>query len=90
MDTPLVVSWHTDYGYQSAIVFDVGSNYIHLMPLENRPLRTRKLPINDRRYLKPLSYKGKQYPVARAKRHFKKHADTFGITKSAKKVLTSM
>ena len=90
MDAPLVVRWHTDYGHVSAIVFDVGSKYIHLLPMENRPLRIRKLLIRDRRYLTPLSYKDKQYTVARAKRHFKQHADTFGITKSAKKVLTSI
>ena len=86
---PLVVRWNSDYGNMSAIIFDVGSKYVHILPMESRPLRTRKIPIDSHR-LTPLTYKGKPYPIARVKKIFKRHAETFGMTVSAKKVLTSI
>ena len=82
-----VVSWHRDEGQVSAIFLTKATKYIRLLPMEGK-LRVVQIPKTDEWRLKPVSLKGKPYPIKRAIRVFRKHAGYFGITASGKRALS--
>jgi hypothetical protein len=84
-----LLSIRTDDGVRSAIVIKTGPTYAHVIWADDRSpgVRVNKVPKAWLRYATPLLYKDKPYPLARAKRLFRKMGKSLGITKSAKKEL---
>lgn len=85
-----MITIHTDEGIRTAIVLGEGPKYVRMIWADDRRpgVRVNKVPKDRmRRDTKPLMYKGKPYPLARAKRHFRNMGRALGITKSARKEL---
>lgn len=61
-----VIDYHSDEGHRTGIVTKVGRKFIYVL-LVDQPLRVKKLPIDEKRYMKELDY-----PVSKAKRKIKK------------------
>lgn len=72
------------------ILFSVGRTKLHALALNVPPVRIVKLDKAERRYLSPLQYKGRPYPLARALRRFHAAGRDLGITQSARVVLRSL
>ncbi len=79
-----------DQNAHALIVVREGRTFLHAVALHWPPVRIVKLPRTERRYLRPLLYKGKPYPIARAVRRFKKAGRALGITKSAADALRAL
>lgn len=82
-----IVDYHTELGHTSALIIDRGTKWMSIIPIESHAVRVRRVPLTEERYMTPATFNGKPYPITRAVRHYKKHAKSFGITKSAKRVL---
>jgi hypothetical protein len=82
-----VMSYHTDAGYYTALVGNKGTKLMTVVIIFDSGVAARRVPIYEERYMKPSLYKGKDYPVSRAIRGFKKAAKSLGITKTAKRAL---
>ena len=82
-----IVDYHTETGHTSTLIVERGRKWMKIIPMESHVVRVRKVKLDQERYMRPLTYKGKPYPVRRAVRHFKNHAKTFGVTKTAARVL---
>jgi hypothetical protein len=84
-----LLSIRTDDGVRSAIVIKTGPTFAHVIWADDRTpgVRINKIPKIWMRYATPLEYKGKPYPLSRAKRLFRKMGRSLGITKAAKKEL---
>jgi hypothetical protein len=82
-----LIKFHTDDGsVRCALIVKVGLKYTSLVWADDRTpgLRVNKVPHDHLRNAPPLLYKGKPYPLTRAKKLLRKMGRTFGITKSAK------
>ena len=86
MDTPICVSWHSDTGNRTAIIVKRGHKFLSLVFMD-KGVRVKRVHLREERYMKPLTYKGKPYPILRAKRHYERHGRMCGITMSAKRAL---
>ncbi len=87
MEANPLISFHTtDGSVRAAMIVKVGQKYTSLVWTDDRKpgVRINKVPHEHLRNSPPLLYKGKPYPLARAKKLFRKMGRTFGITKSAK------
>lgn len=84
-----LIRLRTDEGVRSAIVVKTGPRLAHVIWADDRKpgVRVNKIPKEFLRGATPLEYKGKPYPLNRAKRLFRKMGKSLGITKSAKKEL---
>jgi len=81
-----LISIHTDQGVRSALVLKTGPKMAHVIWADDRNpgVRINKIPKEWLRYARPIEYKGKPYPLARAKRLFRSMGRSLGITKSAR------
>jgi len=82
-----LISFHTDDGsVRCAFIAKVGQKFTSLIWADDRTpgVRINKVPHEHLRNSPPVLYKGKPYPLARAKKAFRKMGRTFGITKTAK------
>lgn len=83
-----LISFRTSDGsVRCSLVVKIGPRLAHLIWLDDRKpgIRINKIPKEQLRGAAPLEYKGKPYPLARAKRHLRRAGQVHGITKSAKK-----
>lgn len=79
-----------DNDSHAALVFKRGRVNLHAVMLHRPPVRIVKIPLGERRYMRPLMFKGKPYPVARAARAFKRAGRELGITKGAAQALAAL
>lgn len=79
-----------DQNAHALLVFKEGRTFLHALALHNPPVRVVKLPRHERRQLRPLLYKNKPYPLARAVRRFREAGRSLGITKRAAIVLRAI
>lgn len=82
-----IVQYHNDLRQATALVVKEGRKLLHIIQIEDRGLRVRKVPKTEARYFKDLTYKGKPYPLRRAIRMYKRAAKTFGATPTVKRIL---
>jgi len=82
-----IVRYHTTTGHTSALIVERGRKWMTIIPMESHAVRIRRVRLSEERNMSPLTYKGKPYPVRRAVKHFKHHAENFGITKTAQRAL---
>ena len=81
MQANTIISIHEDEGVRAALVVTVGPKWVTLLWADSAGMKLRKLK-NGR-----IRYKTLDYPLAKAKRHFRRMCKTFGATKSAKRAL---
>lgn len=74
---------HTDDGYRCALVVTVGPKFTGLIWIDDRSPGVR---INKIRNTE-ITSKALDYPLAKAKRLFRKSGRTLGITKAARRAL---
>lgn len=79
-----------DHEAHALLVVKEGRTWLHAIALHQPPVRLVKLSKLERRYLRPLQYRGRPYPLARALRHFRRAARDFGITESAAAALRAI
>jgi hypothetical protein len=80
-----LVRYHTDNGIRSAFVKQ-GRKFIKVVEID-APIRVRKVPVSDGRYMKPLLRNGEAYSVTRAVNKFLKAGRSLGITDGARRIL---
>ena len=81
-----VVTWRSNEGVRSALLVNEGRKFISLIPVD-LPVRIKKVPLTETKYMRDSEYKGKLYPLKRAVRILKRMGKEGGITKSASKAL---
>jgi len=86
MDKPEILRDHNAHTY---LVFRVARVKMYAIAL-SAPVRVVRLDKAERRYMTPLIYKGKPYPLARAIRHLRVAGKELGITKGARAVLNGL
>jgi hypothetical protein len=64
-----------------------GIKHMHVVQLSDHGVIVKARPIKEEKFLQPLQYKGKPYPLARAVRLFRQRGRELGITESAKNIL---
>lgn len=74
---------------RALLVFKIGRQYLHAVTMDPN-VRLVQLPLDERRYLQPLLYKGKPYPVRRAVRRFLEAGRALGITDGARDALKEL
>ena len=79
-----------DSNAHTLLVFKEGRTYLHAIALHQPPVRVVKLPRLERRHLRPLEYRGRPYPLARALRLFRRAGRELGITGGAAVALRSI
>lgn len=80
MSAPAIL---VDHNAHALLVFKEGRTYLHAIALHQPPVRLVKMPILERRHLRPLEYHGRPYPLARAVRLFRRAGRELGITDGA-------
>ena len=76
--------------FRTALVKTRGKKWLQVVALDasqDGGLRVWKVPVSDARYMTPLLFRGKPYPMSRALKTFRSLAATHGITKGARKIL---
>lgn len=66
-----VIRYDTGEGSRVGILVDTKAKYHYVLLIDN-PLRVRKIIKSEDRYFYDVEYKGKPYPVSRAKSHIKR------------------
>ena len=79
-----------DHNSHALIVFREGRKTMYAVALHNPPVRIIKLPLEERRYFRPMMLGTIPYPARRAVRLFRRAGRTFGITKAARTVLQAL
>lgn len=87
--TPEIVRYHDGSAYRVAIV-QAGRKLLHAIMLEDGPLRVRKLPAKEGRYMAPLTFRNGAYPLRRAVAGFRKHGKAHGCTRTARRFLDAL
>jgi len=87
-----VIRYKTDQGQRTAIHIGTGNKYHQLLVMDTS-IRLQHVPIFEERYFTDLMYKGKPYPVARAKRIFKRavkrlHGNMKNVSKPVREALS--
>lgn len=77
-----MIQVHEDTGIYVALVAIVGRKWVQLIRADAAGIKLTRRPKSDARYWVEIDY-----PVARAKRHFRKMGKAVGITKSARRAL---
>ena len=76
--------------FRTALVKTRGKKWLQVVALDasqDGGLRVWKVPVSDERYMTPLLFRGKPYPMTRALKTFRSLAATHGCSKAAKKFL---
>lgn len=81
MQTNDIIRVHEDEGVRTALVVTVGPKWATLIWPDSAGIKLRKLRVADVRYTVL------DYPLAKAKRHFRRMCRNFGATQSAKRAL---
>lgn len=76
-----VCKYRTDQGVFTALVGEPGRKLIPVVTIDH-PIRVRKVPMTEQKYMVPL-----EYPVKKAVRGFLKAGKALGMTKSARTFL---
>jgi hypothetical protein len=87
MTTPEILR---DHNAHALLVFKEGRAWLHAIALHQPPVRVIKLPLLERRHLRPLEYHGRPYPLPRALRLFRRAGRELGITEGAAAALRSI
>lgn len=90
MNKDNIIRIHTaDGSVRCAVIVKVGLKFTSLIWADDRKpgVRINKVPNDWADNSPPVEYRGKPYPLARAKKMFRKMGRTLGITKSARKAL---
>lgn len=74
-----------DDGWRNAIVIEARKS-AYLIAF-GTPIRVQRVPREDVQHMKPTTYRGKPYPVARAIEHLERSAASHGITQRASTLL---
>lgn len=77
-----VTLYRTDAGEKAALVAE-GNTKLHIVTMRDIGLTVEHASKTAARRFRPLTYKGGDYPMARACRTLKQHAKTHGATKAA-------
>mgnify|MGYP001423299118 CR=1 FL=1 len=81
-----VMRWHTHEGWRCAIV-KPGRTKLHVLTMEDFGVRHHAVPLDEERHMLPLTHRGREYPLARARRIFSAFGRERGITAAAKEIL---
>ncbi len=81
MQANTIIQLRADEGVRTALVVTVGPKWATLLWADSAGMKLRKLKVGAVRYTEL------DYPLARAKRHFRRMCRNFGATKSAKRAL---
>lgn len=81
-----VVNYRTNERVVAALVVSVARKWTTIIYMDDKVV-CRKVKNSDEKYMKPLLYKGKDYPVSRAVRQFKAAGKRIGITRTATRAL---
>ena len=76
--------------FRTALVKDGGRKWLQVVALDATPdggLRVWRVPVSEVKFMTPLLFRGKPYPMLRALKTFRSLADTHGITQGARKIL---
>ena len=65
------------------------NKYMHLIFIEYEGVKHKAVPVEEERFMKPVFYKDKPYPVARAAKQYRVVARAKGITEAAKSELAA-
>lgn len=79
-------SYRTDEGVKVAFIKTGAPKWMPVLVMDG-PLRVRKVPTEEQRYMTDLTKKGKPYPVKTAVRLFRRFGKAHGISKGAKQFL---
>lgn len=91
MNAPeLVIARDKENQARTLLIVSEARVWIHAIALNRPPVRLVKLPRTARRYMRPLEYRGRPYPLARALRHFRRAARELGITDGAAAALREL
>lgn len=91
---PRVVTVHDGTGYRTGLLVTEGPKYASFIWADASGVRVTRLPWVERlKYgivkltTRDVDFKGKPYPVARAKRFLRGAGKRYGITKEARRLL---
>ena len=89
MDKGNLIQIHLDDGIRPGLIVKVGRKFTSLIWADDRKpgVRVNKVPNDWVENSRPVQYHGKPYPLARAKKMFRKMGRSLGITKSARRAL---
>jgi len=82
----LTTGYRSEDGFKTALVAE-GAKVLHIVVMESTGLRVLDRPLTEARCFARLSYKGDDYPLARAARHFRAALRTFGGSKAAATII---
>ena len=68
MNAPAVARYRDAQQQRVLIVYRTGRKMVHAIELDRPPVRLVRLPLTECRYMTPLEYKGRPYPLTRAVR----------------------
>lgn len=77
-----VTGYYSRDGFKSAIVAE-GHTLLHICTMQDNGLQVREAPKAEARRFTRLTWKGSDYPLARACKKFLAHAKTHGSTQGA-------
>jgi len=77
-----VIRYHTDRGHVACLLVKRGKKYIHIIPMDSKGIKIKKVPNDEARYFHELPTEPKT-----ARKIFRRAAKRFGVTKSAKQYL---
>lgn len=69
-----------------AVLVEEKRTKLHVLTMDGK-LHPRPVAKSERRFMAPATYRNKPYPLARAKRIFKRYGKAHGMTKTARRFL---
>jgi hypothetical protein len=81
-----ITGYRSDDGFKTAIVAE-GTKLLHIVLIESTGVRVLDRPRTEARRFSRLTYKGDDYPLTRAARHFRAAMRTFGGTQAAAAII---
>lgn len=83
MTPEIVIARDDENQARTLLIVQEARVWIHAIALNRPPVRLVKLPRTARRYMRPLEYRGRPYPLARALRLYRRAGRELGITEGA-------
>lgn len=80
------VRYHNGYHYCAAIM-KRGRKHLHLVHIEDCGVVVQKLPLKDEKFMEPIQFKDKPYPLPRMIKHLRKFGRERNITQAAINIL---
>jgi hypothetical protein len=74
-------------GQELTVLYRAGRTRLHLVAIESTGVIELRPPLDDARFIRPVSFRGSPYPVERAVRKFLAAAHQHGCTAAAKSEL---